>query len=80
MKLKYVMFDGFFPVMFTGGIGHKEVTAGDRKPTSAGFVKFLSSGDVVSAAVYGESESLGLKPHKDDAEIIENFCTKGGLR
>jgi|WetSurMetagenome_2_1015567.scaffolds.fasta_scaffold966895_2 hypothetical protein len=68
MKIKYVMFDGAFPVVFGEYIKHSDVSVKDLKPTSAGFIQLGMPGEIT---VYGKSESLDLAPTEDDDAIIK---------
>ena len=70
MQFKYVIFDDVFVVLIPmeTGLKHSEVSAGDAKPTSAGFVKF-EDGNV---EVFGHSESLNLSPGKHDSFMIQH--------
>ena len=84
MKLKYVVFDEAFPVVFGEYAQHSEVKIGLAcKPTSAGFFtmtevdtpdgsKFCSS-RMIEVNLYGESVSLNLKPKPDDKRVLENL-------
>ena len=79
--MKYVMFDNCFPVIFQEGIAHKDITVFRMRPTSAGFIKIIPKihfyGDLKTAyfdiKVFGESQSLGLKPSEKDLEIFEKY-------
>lgn len=79
-KMKYIIFDGKFPVIFHPVIVHAEVSAGNYpgKPTSAGFVTLVpiiknnATESFVNATVHGESISLDLKSGGEvDNDIIE---------
>ncbi len=74
--LKYIIFDGILPVIFTSAIRHDEVCHG-RKPTSAGFINLTPvetmEGPRISVKCYGESVSLGIPSHSEkDEKIIDN--------
>ena len=76
------MFDNSFPVIFQEGIGHNEITVKGMKPTSAGFI-FISPkvknigpttvGGYFDIRIFGESNSLNLKPSDRDLEIFERY-------
>lgn len=77
MKLKYVMFDNCFPLIFGEHFSHDRVRgyvegcAG--KPTSAGFFRINEDGSVTT---YDKSISLDLSPHPDDAESLARLFKK----
>ncbi len=72
--IKYVMIDYVSPVLFSG-LDHKDMRAMGNI-TSAGFIAKVGG----RLETGGESFSLGMKPASEDAEIIEVFMVKGGLR
>jgi hypothetical protein len=74
MRLKYVMFDEFFPVLFGEYCNHADVTIKGLKPTSSGFVNVTSEG----VFCVGNSFSLQLESNTDDTEIVRNLL-KGKL-
>ena len=64
-KLKYVILDDQFPVVFDGCFKHSSFSNAQRmKATSAGFCQIDWENKAVH--VYGESISLGLKSMGDD--------------
>ena len=73
MKLKYVVFDCLFPVIFTEAQQHVKFKF-MGKITSAGFCKIYSEGDVAAQVVkvhcYGESISLNIKSDPKDSELL----------
>lgn len=65
--MKYVIFkkgDMIMPVVFSNHICHSEVNIIEATPVSAGFV------NIINYETYGHSESLNLKPHKEDSHYI----------
>ena len=61
------------PIMFPDFIQHSDaVNPKTKKPVSAGFFDRDASGQVVT---HGESISLGLKPRKQDATLIQIALT-----
>ncbi|OGW46427.1 MAG: hypothetical protein A2078_14155 [Nitrospirae bacterium GWC2_57_9] len=74
LLVKYVMIDYVIPILFFG-VDHKAMRAAGNI-TSAGFIA-EESGKLKTG---GESFSLGMKPAVEDADIIEWFMVKGGLR
>jgi hypothetical protein len=83
MKLKYVIFDNLYPVVFGEYAQHSEVKIKFRTPTSAGFVQLreedapansrFCSARITTASCYGESISLNLKSDPKDERVIENL-------
>lgn len=74
-KLKYVIFDSLFPVIFSPAITHRDIHPRGRA-TSAGFVSLIpikrDGQGYINATVYGESISLGLASNGvEDETIIE---------
>lgn len=75
MKMKYVMFDSIFPVIWYGPMNHCDarlLCAIDGKalqPTSAGFVEIVDGRLICS----GESDTLGMKPAPEDAELLAKY-------
>lgn len=56
------------PVIFPPWVQHKAIADGLKvQPRSAGFIKIEKSGRLVCR---GESDSLNLKPHDEDAEVL----------
>lgn len=70
-QLKYVIFNGFAPVLFHDSLVHKDIVQGigscSLKPTGAEFYH------VETGQVYGASVSLGMGPGKHDAAIIRKL-------
>lgn len=63
-KMKYIIFDNFFPVIFSDVIEHREVAEGIKKtPTSAGFIEH--------GRCTGFSDSLGIGVGEKDAMHIK---------
>lgn len=83
MKLKYVIFDNLYPVVFGEYAQHSEVRIKHRMPTSAGFVQLreedapadsrFCSARITKVSCYGESISLGVKSDPKDERFIENL-------
>lgn len=79
--MKYILFllgDESLPVavLFAETLGHRAVADGLHvSPRSAGFVKLIPSPQTgsVFAAVYGESDTLGLRSLPEDGEVIEQM-------
>lgn len=75
--MKYVMFTNrkvgaSFPVLSSNHLTHSDMKAGPGMvPTSAGFF------DIKTCRTFGESDSLGLKPAKTDAEVL--MCVIGNM-
>lgn len=84
MKLKYVVFDDVFPVVFGEYAQHREVKIGLAcKPTSAGFFtmaevetpresRFVGT-RMIEVNPYGESISLNLKSKPTDKFLLEKL-------
>ena len=83
MKLKYVIFDKFYPVVFGEYAQHCDVRISGRRATSAGFL-YLSEIDaptnskfcqakILKADCYGESISLHVKAEPGDDAIIDKM-------
>lgn len=74
MQYKYIVFDHFYAVCFSGAITHKEIACGNRTPTSAGFftleIKMGPHGEYVDVNAFGASESLGLNSCDHDRHNI----------
>ncbi len=84
MKLKYVVFDTAFPVIFGEYFQHREVNGPGGKPTSAGFLTVseidtpegssFCQARILKATCYGESISLGVKSRgEQDAHLIDKM-------
>jgi len=83
MKLKYVVYDECYPVIFGEYANHSDVSLKYKKPTSAGFVSLHEEDApegspfcqvrILTASCYGESISLGVKSHPNDARLIERL-------
>ena len=73
MKLKYVMIDESYPIIFTECHAHVDFKCVGNI-TSAGFIMFYADekGNQ-KCSVYGRSVSLNLESHKLDENII-NHC------
>ena len=70
--MKYIIFqenDILKPVIFPDHINHSEIKLDKAIPISAGFLTINEFGMV---EVYGQSESLKLKPKEDDDKILQN--------
>ncbi len=82
MKLKYVVFNEAFPVVFGEYFAHRDIKA-MGEPTSAGFfslkeVEARPEHDTCSVKwievhPYGESVSLGLKSKETDRFLLERL-------
>ena len=87
MRLKYIMVyepteDVYSPILFPEQLVHRHVArihrAGQQNVVSAGFVQIdYDNGHNAppSVTVYGESESLGMKPLPGDDLIIQRTFT-----
>ncbi len=69
MKMKYVIMDGAFPRLFTECEQHIDVARRSNGATSAGFCHIVNG----NVEVFGESISLNLKSHPDDAFLIQKM-------
>lgn len=71
--MKYIIFKEkslLKPIIFPDHIAHAEITLSKESiPISAGFLTINEFGMV---EVYGQSESLRLKPKEDDDKILQN--------
>ena len=82
MKMKYVVFDGAYPMVFGEYFQHKDVRALGR-PTSAGFLQIKEvearpehntcCAQYTEVHPYGESISLGLKSKEEDKFLLEKL-------
>jgi len=83
MKLKYVVYDNSYVVVFGEYAQHKDVGIKYHTATSAGFFtmqeidtppnsKFCCS-RMIEVNCYGESISLGLKSKPDDKFLLEKL-------
>lgn len=73
MKLKYIMVDELFPVLFPDAITHKHAALG-LKVTSAGFCDIDKFNGEWEVDVWGKSVSLGdLKSKPEDAIWIKKM-------
>ena len=73
MEIKYVMFNGMFPIIFGGYFKHKDIAdVFDKNPTSAGFMTMKADpfGNRIKVEVYGESISLKRRPSEEDIPIL----------
>ena len=76
--MKYVMFeqDHFLhPIIFADHTTHSQIAVLGTKPRSAGFL-MIKNGRVET---YGKSDSLNLKPHPRDAEVLTNVIMNLGV-
>ncbi len=73
MLFKYVMVDGVNPVLFFSGIMHRDM---ERLGTitSAAMVHIIPGEDPIT---FGESLSLGMRAHENDALIIKRALDAG---
>jgi hypothetical protein len=74
MKLKYVIFDNFFPVLFNTAIEHSSIICEGRIQTSAGFCKIEYNKDTFKyeSTCSGYSVSLGINSNpKEDKQAID---------
>lgn len=82
MKLKYVIINEAFPILFGEYFKHSDFASGHGKVTSAGFVtiKEIETPEgspfcvarMLQAGCYGESVSLGVKSDPEwDQKLIE---------
>ena len=70
--MKYIIFENKYPVIFPNEIIHYEINIDTRfrlNHTSAGHVNIKGN----KVTVYGESESLGLKPKPEDKQLLEKL-------
>ena len=74
--MKYIIFENKYPVIFPNDITHCDVDISfydsvirmkPKIPTSAGHLTIKGN----KVTIYGESESLGLKPKPDDEKLLE---------
>lgn len=73
--MKYVIFDNKYPVVFPDSIIHCDISLDmylGMKPTSAGHLNIKGN----KIKVYGESESLGLKPKPEDKKLLETLINE----
>jgi len=76
MKLKYIMTDQRYFIMFPITLNHDEVAAANRRllpgeVRSAGFVNFrMNDDEILEAVPFGKSISLKMEAHPDDEGII----------
>jgi hypothetical protein len=80
MKIKYVIFDVNQPVLVGDYAQHSDVRLKYRgEPTSAGFCAFSWNEEKCDwdVNVWGESVSLNLKSHPDDAKAIARLLKPG---
>jgi hypothetical protein len=80
-KFKYIVFNNDTPVLFPTSVKHNEIKLifprhGTATPTSAGFVKLLTSSTGFVAETFGRSVSLNLNASKIDESLIENMINK----
>ena len=70
VKIKYVMFDNWKPIIFGEYFNHSDVRSMRPfgKITSAGFV-------TPNGTPYGRSESLNMEPSEMDQAILERLMT-----
>jgi len=75
MEKKYVMIEsacGLFPVIFPAAMVHSDVANGlGGKPVSAGYFRTRIEDGKIKVSCYGDSQSLKLKPVKDDELYLE---------
>jgi len=84
MEMKYIIFEGYMPVIFSKAIGHDKVANSiPYTPTAAGFVQLYVGEDdggnaCIKAVCSGASVSLALTslPMKD-SQKIEEFLNAG---
>ena len=75
MKMKYVMFDQVFPVIWHGPMNHCDarlvpaISAEPIEPTSAGFVSIVDG--VLKCE--GRSETLNMGPAEDDTFLLAKY-------
>lgn len=76
--MKYVMFEGVFPILFDDPITHKEVADSiNGEVTSAGFFSVDVIDGKLDVAVWGESISLGgVQSDLDDAKLLHRFLIR----
>jgi hypothetical protein len=75
MKLKYVMVDYCFAIIFNEAMSHRDFKNVNHKYltgniTSAGFVSIAPDGDNVQAIAYGRSDSLNMGIAEDDSKFL----------
>lgn len=87
MKIKYVVYDNFYPVIFGEYFKHTDVKGGYKQATSAGFVRLQEIDTpedsafcqcrITKAHCYGESISLNLKSRgEEDARLIDKMLNQ----
>ena len=73
-KLKYVIFDKCFVVLFNIALEHDQIIYTGRTPTSAGFVDIIYNTETneYDSTCYGKSISLGINSNPiDDKQTID---------
>ena len=73
-KLKYIIFDKCFAVLFNTALDHDQIIYNERIPTSAGFVDIIYNKEtnVYDSTCYGKSISLAINSNPiDDKQIID---------
>jgi hypothetical protein len=76
--MKYVIFKYntlFMPIMCPDHVTHSQVKIEDAEPISAGFFEM---GMIGPTKVYGHSESLDLKPHPRDLDLLQRSFLEMG--
>lgn len=78
--MKYIVFQDnksglLHPVIFGEHTTHSEVTINDASPISAGFFYLDAKKGL---CVYGESDSLNLKPRKEDPGLLKLVLVNAG--
>lgn len=78
MRLKYIIFDNAFPVVFGEYFKHSDMQISNGlKPTSAGFCIVKSENDDAKkhnkVICFGESTSLNLKSSPLDSKMVERL-------
>lgn len=81
MRIKYVMVDEIYPVLFLEALGHREFkevkNAVNKGATSAGFCSAcLGANGEVKVSIYGDSRTLGMSPKPLDGLVIKRFIER----
>lgn len=74
-KLKYVIIDDCFPIIFGEAHKHSDFSRNRLgKPTSAGFCHIHQAGEEgMTVSCFGKSVSLEIESQPGDAQIIEKL-------
>jgi len=75
MKLKYLIFDNNFAMLFADPITHRSAAKSyHQKVTGAGFCSIEFNANKLNVSVWGESFSLGgMESKPEDADVIASL-------